>query len=233
MTDSSPLRNPLCVALDVDNKEQALALADSLQEIVGGFKIGPRLIQRYGADLSIEIARRAPLFVDCKFFDITSTMLSAIQAAFDSGASLVTVHALSGPQALSKVSELEKTLNQIRPFRILVVTVLTSWDHTSFTENFKHQKVSDHVLELAKVTQNAGLDSIVCSPHELELLKDKGLYLVTPGIRSASDDSGDQRRTMTASEAITLGANVLVVGRPVIQAKDPVAAAKEILAQIQ
>jgi orotidine-5'-phosphate decarboxylase len=233
MTISVPFRNPLCVALDVDTKEQALKLADMLKDITGGFKLGPRLIHRYGAELSLEIAKRAPLFVDCKFFDISSTMLAAIQAAFDSGASLVTIHALSGPEAMTKVSELEKKLNQIRPFRILVVTILTSWDQSSFTENFKQQKISEHVLALAKAAQQSGLNSLVCSPQELALLAGKGLFLVTPGIRSAKDAADDQKRTMTASDAISQGANIVVVGRPIIQAADPLEAAKEILLQLK
>ena len=227
----SPLKNPLIVALDVDSDIEALRLADDLHELAGGFKLGPRLIHRYGQSLNLKIAERAPLFVDCKFFDIPSTMEAAVQAAFDSGASLVTVHAMAGAEALQKLATLEKKLSVQRPFRILCVTILTSWSEQSLPPVLIQQPIAKHVEQLASLVQNAGLAGVVCSPEELPLLKNKGLYLVTPGIRFDSGDQGDkddQKRTMTPFAAMQAGASALVVGRPIIQAADPKAAALEI-----
>jgi orotidine-5'-phosphate decarboxylase len=218
---SHPMKNPIIAALDVDDLAQALNLADELADIVGGFKVGPRLCLRYGQDLVKEIAARGPVFVDNKHFDIPSTMEAAVRASFEAGASLVTVHALSGREALSKMAALEKELGQIRPFKILAVTILTSWDQNSLPGNLKQQAIPQHVMELADLVLSSGLTGLVCSPQELDLLQNKGLYLVTPGIRFTMDDLGDQKRVMGPYEAMKAGASALVVGRPIIEAKNP------------
>ncbi|MBK9323373.1 MAG: orotidine-5'-phosphate decarboxylase [Bdellovibrionaceae bacterium] len=221
------MKNPIIVALDVDTRDRAIELADGLTDIVGGFKVGPRLCLRYGEDLIREVAARGPVFVDNKHFDIPSTMIASVRASFDAGASLVTVHALSGREALFKMALLEKELNQIRPFRILAVTVLTSWDQSSLPSVMTAQPISQHVVDLARLVQSSGLQGIVCSPHELDLLQNMNLYLVTPGIRFSMDDLGDQKRVMGPEQAIRRGANALVVGRPIIDAKNPVETATE------
>ncbi|MGZ3795718.1 MAG: orotidine-5'-phosphate decarboxylase [Pseudobdellovibrionaceae bacterium] len=218
---SLPMSNPLIVALDVDDPGQALKLADNLADVVGGFKVGPRLCLRYGQEFVKEIAARGPVFVDNKHFDIPSTMEAAVRASFEAGASLVTVHALSGYEALSKMAALEKELNQRRSFKILAVTILTSWDQNSLPVNLKQYPISQHVVELSDLVLSAGMTGLVCSPHELDLLQNKGLYLVTPGIRSNMDALGDQKRVMGPYEAIKAGASALVVGRPIIEAKKP------------
>jgi orotidine-5'-phosphate decarboxylase len=216
-----PMRNPVIAALDVDTREQALKLADQLADVVGGFKVGPRLCLRYGQEITQEIAARAPVFVDNKHFDIPSTMEAAVRASFEAGASLLTVHALSGREALTRMAALEKELSQKRPFKILAVTILTSWDQNSLPPNLKNQPISQHVTELAELVRSSGLSGVVCSPHELDLLQNKGLYLVTPGIRFSMDSLGDQKRVMGPDEAIHAGASALVVGRPIIEAKNP------------
>ncbi|WP_168196468.1 orotidine-5'-phosphate decarboxylase [Bdellovibrio sp. NC01] len=222
-----PMNNPIILALDVDTKEQALQIADQLSDIVGGFKLGPRLCLRYGMEFVKEIAQRGPIFLDNKHFDIPSTMEAAVRASFDAGASLVTVHALSGSEALKKMAEVEKELNQIRPFKILAVTILTSWDQNSLPSNLKPQPIAQHVSDLATLVQESGLSSIVCSPHELDLLQNRGLYLVTPGIRNNMHASGDQKRIMGPKEALNLGASALVIGRPILEAKNIKEAATE------
>lgn len=229
----SPFKNPLCIALDVDTDTQAMELFDQLKGLAGGFKLGPRLIHRYGRSLVQKMALESPIFVDCKFFDIPSTMAAAVQATFDSGASLCTVHALAGAEALRGLAHLEKELNQKRPFRILAVTVLTSWNENSFPSNFKHQGVSQHVKELAELVRDAGLQSVVCSSEEIDLLKDFGLYLLTPGIRLPTDSKGDQKRVMGPREAMEKGSSALVVGRPIIEHAQPQEAAKMFLSLIQ
>lgn len=218
---SHPMRNPIIAALDVDSRERALHLADELADVVGGFKVGPRLCLRYGQDLIKDIAARGPVFVDNKHFDIPSTMEAAVRASFEAGATLVTVHALAGREALMKMAALERELSQQRPFKILAVTILTSWDEKSLPENLKQQAISQHVLELADLVLSSGMTGLVCSPHELDLLQNKGLYLVTPGIRFNMDSLGDQKRVMGPFEALKSGASALVVGRPIIEAKNP------------
>lgn len=221
------MRNPIILALDVDTRDQALKIADDLSDLVGGFKLGPRLCLRYGMEFVKEIGHRGPLFLDNKHFDIPSTMEAAVRASFDAGASLVTVHALSGQEALKKMAELENELSQERPFRILAVTILTSWEQNSLPSVLKAQPISAHVRELTDLVQESGLTSVVCSPHELDLLQNRGLYLVTPGIRTSMQAAGDQKRIMGPKEALQHGASALVVGRPILEAKNMKQAATE------
>lgn len=229
---SAPLKNPLCVALDVDTEVEALSLIDQLQDVVGGFKIGPRLLLKYGESFAQKVAQMAPLFIDCKFFDIPSTMEASVKASFDMGASLVTVHALSGKEALSRLAKLEIELSRQRPFRILAVTVLTSWDQKSVPQNLKSQPISDHVRDLSNECESAGIQSLVCSAEEISILKKEGRYLLTPGIRFSLDDHGDQKRVMAPHEAIKAGSSALVVGRPIIQSKSPRETAMDYLTAI-
>jgi orotidine-5'-phosphate decarboxylase len=224
---ASPLRNPLCVALDVDSEELALELAQKLAPIVGGFKIGPRLVYKGGQALVQKISKLAPVFIDCKFFDIPSTMEASVRASFEAGASLVTIHALAGEEALSRLAKLEKELSEQRPFRILCVTILTSWSESSLPSNLRAQPIREHVRELAELAKRSGLQSVVCSAEEMEILKDLKLFMVTPGIRFSHEEKGDQQRISGPQEAIQKGSSVLVVGRPIIEASNP----KEMAAQ--
>ncbi|WP_413560176.1 orotidine-5'-phosphate decarboxylase [Bdellovibrio sp. HCB209] len=222
-----PMKNPIILALDVDTRDQALKIADEIGDIVGGIKLGPRLCLRYGLEFVQEMAQRAPIFMDNKHFDIPSTMEAAVRASFDAGASLVTVHALSGAEALKRMAAVEAELSKQRPFKVLAVTILTSWDQNSLPPVMNPQPIAQHVTELASLVQNSGLTGLVCSPHELDLLQNKGLYLVTPGIRFSMNDSGDQKRIMGPKEALEKGASALVVGRPILEAKDIKEAAKQ------
>jgi orotidine-5'-phosphate decarboxylase len=223
---AAPLLNPLCVALDVDDKTQALKLAEDLGDIVGGFKIGPRLILRYGPSIIQTVAQFAPVFLDMKYFDIPSTMVSAARASFDAGAKLITVHAQAGGPALHELTKLEEEYNKTGKVKILCVTILTSFDSSSLPTILKSQPIEQHVIELVKLVQMSGLTGIVCSPHELEALQEfDDMYFITPGIRGTdiqvTEAAQDQKRVMSAKEAIQLGANGIVVGRPIIEAKNP------------
>ncbi len=221
------LKNPIILALDVDDQKTAFDHLKKLGHLIGAVKLGPRLVYRYGSEFVNICAKICPVFVDNKYFDIPSTMVAAVQASFDSGATLVTVHALSGSEALKQLADLEKKLNQIRPFKILAVTILTSWDEKSFPPSFNTLPVQDHVVGLANLVVDSGLSGIVCSGHELNLLKDKNLYKVVPGIRFASGtDSNtgsnhDQKRVMSPKEALTSGAQALVIGRALLESKNP------------
>ena len=171
--------------------------------------------------------------MDNKHFDIPSTMEAAVRASFAAGASVVTVHALSGGEALQAMAKLEIELNMQRPFRILAVTILTSWDETSVPSVMRRQPIEKHVDELAELVSASGLRSLVCSPHEVKALAPRGLYLLTPGIRFADDAAGDQKRVAGPAEALKAGSAALVVGRPIIAAADPLAALTKFVTAIR
>ena len=225
------IKKPLFVALDVNTPEEAFKMASSLEGHIGGFKVGPRLVLPFGKNLVTELSRIAPVFIDCKFYDIPSTMEHSVRAAFSMGASFVTVHASSGKKALQLMAKLEAELRQTRPFSILAVTVLTSFSAEEMPAIGWTGKVEDHVLSLATLARDCGLSGIVCSPHELQLLKRKlpELTYVVPGIRWEDDSLDDQSRTMTPLQAIEAGASALVVGRPILRAADPALAAERIV----
>ncbi|MCB9025172.1 MAG: orotidine-5'-phosphate decarboxylase [Bdellovibrionaceae bacterium] len=221
------MKIPIFVALDVDNENQALELARQVSSNVGGFKVGPRLLMRYGSSLVKKLSELGDVFVDNKYHDIPSTVQSAVKASFESGASFVTVHASNGYECLTQLAELEEKLNQERPFKILVVTVLTSFDENNKPINWQDLPLENQVLSLAGEAFRAGLTGIVCSGYEVKKLKElypKGFF-VTPGIRLASDAKDDQKRILTPEVAIRNGATALVVGRPIILAQDPKVAA--------
>jgi orotidine-5'-phosphate decarboxylase len=225
----NPLRNPLIIALDVDSEFEALRLAEDLAPWAGAFKVGPRLCYRYGQGLVQKISAMAPVFVDNKYFDISSTMEAAVRASFDAGASLVTIHALSGFQALSEMAKLESELRKSRPFVILNVTILTSWTEGSLPPVFKIQPISKHVKDLSQLVKMSGLTGLVCSARELPEVDTQGLFVVTPGIRFDGDAAYDQERVMTPAQALAAGARGLVVGRPILEAASPSTKAKQFL----
>lgn len=227
------LKNPLILALDVDSKDEAMKTLDQVGDLVGAVKLGPRLVYRYGAEFVTKIAEISPVFIDNKYFDISSTMLAAVRASFDAGATLVTVHALAGPAALKELSKLEFELNQIRPFKILAVTILTSLDQSSMPASFNSWPIERHVKSLAQEVYDSGLRGLVCSGHELEYLNYPDLFKVTPGIRPATDQaaplSEEQKRVMSPGQALKAGASALVIGRPILKAPNAREKVTEIL----
>jgi orotidine-5'-phosphate decarboxylase len=220
---------PLFVALDVDTDKEALRIADLTASFVGGFKIGPRLALRYGAPFLKEMASRAALFVDNKYFDIPSTMEAAVRASFEVGASLVTIHAQSGTEAMARLAVVEKELSAQRPFKILAVTVLTSFHKETLPRILKPLSIPDMVKDLAEQALESGLSGLVCSPEEIAILRKAfpSAYLLIPGIRLTGEEHGDQKRVADPCFAIQSGASALVVGRPIVQAANPAQAAKE------
>ena len=214
---------------------------------------------RYGEEIVKSCASLAPVFIDLKFLDIPSTMETSVRASFASGASLVTVHAWSGSEALKRLAKLEKELNTQRPFKILVVTILTSFnEHTgavasqsaaeaeatvpltsqtssmvssSMAPTMKNLPLSEQVITLADFASDCGLKSFVCSAQESALIrqKHKDSFIVTPAIRFADENPSDQKRIQDPQQAMQNGASAIVVGRPIIQAPDPLAQAQKYL----
>jgi orotidine-5'-phosphate decarboxylase len=225
----------LIVALDVDTVEQAVSLADTLRGLVGGYKIGSRLFTSHGPGFVEQlVANGDRVFLDLKFHDIPHTVAGAVAAATRLGVWMVNVHA-GGGQAMmqaARAAASETASGLSRPAPLLIaVTVLTSFDEAGLAGVGVASALPDQVKRLALLAQSAGLDGVVASPHEIGLIRDacgNGFTVVTPGIRGATDDRGDQRRTLSAPDALTAGASYLVVGRPIIAAADPRQAAERI-----
>jgi orotidine-5'-phosphate decarboxylase len=226
----------LLVALDVDSAAEARAMADRLRGVVGGFKIGSRLFTSNGPGLVEELASRGDrVFLDLKFHDIPNTVAGAVAAATRLGVWMVNVHA-SGGRAMMRAARAaadEEAARLSRPAPLLIaVTMLTSLDQEAVKE-IGVASLSDQVERLAALTQASGLDGVVASPQEIALIRRRcgaSFAVVTPGIRGVDDVKGDQSRTLTAAGALAAGASYLVVGRPIIAAADPRAAAERIAA---
>lgn len=222
------LNPPYFLALDVDDVQQARRLVDKVAPHIGGIKLGPRLCFRYGAELIGEFAKTKPVFVDCKFFDIPNTMESSVRTAFAAGASFTTVHAQAGAEALKRLAQVEKELNQERPFKILAVTILTSFTQAGLPPNSQAMAMGEQVSQLATLALKSGLSGLVCSPEEVQMLRqqDKDAFLVVPGIRLEKVQGDDQARVSGPAQALRQGASALVIGRPILEAPDPAAAAE-------
>ena len=225
----------LIVALDVDTLDEARSLATSLRGWVGGFKIGSRLFTRHGPAFVEELVGRGDrVFLDLKFHDIPNTVAGAVAAATRLGVWMVNVHAAGGAdmmRAARAAADEESATSGIQPPLLIAVTVLTSMDEQTLTGIGVAGSVEEQVERLALLAQESTLDGVVASPQEITRLRaccDPRFTIVTPGIRGAGDARGDQHRTATAAGALSAGANFIVVGRPIIAAPDPRAAAERI-----
>ena len=232
----------LLVALDVDSGARALQLADQLNGLVGGVKIGSRLFTLEGPGLVKRIAESGMrVFLDLKFHDIPNTVAQAVEAATLTGAWMINVHASGGvPMMQAAAKAAVDTARMARKPKPLVigVTVLTSMDEPTLHDVGVSRPLMEQVVELAKLAQRAGLDGVVASPLETREIRDTcghDFAVVTPGIRGAAagSDKNDQSRTMGPGDAIKAGSTYLVVGRPIIAAPDPRAAAEAIGTEVR
>ena len=232
----------LLVALDVESGARALELAATLDGVVGGVKIGSRLFTLEGPGLVRRLADQGTrVFLDLKFHDIPNTVAQAVEAAVSTGAWMVNVHASGGvpmmQAAARAAADAAVRLNRQKPV-VIGVTVLTSMDEDTLRAGGVGRAVEEHVLALARMAQQAGLDGVVASPRETAVIRaacGPAFAIVTPGIRGASagNEKNDQARTMGPAEAVRAGANYLVVGRPIIGAADPRSAAQRIVDEIR
>jgi len=227
----------LLVALDVDTAAEARALADRLRGTVGGFKIGSRLFTSLGPAIVEELSASGRVFLDLKFHDIPNTVAGAVAAATRLGAWMINVHASGGTEMMRAARRAadEEAVRSSRPRPLVIaVTMLTSLNDASLREVGFGSGMTEQVGRLASLAQAAGLDGVVASPQEIALIRERcgpSFAIVTPGIRGQDDAKGDQQRTSSAPEALAAGATYLVVGRPIIAAADPRAAAERIAAE--
>jgi orotidine-5'-phosphate decarboxylase len=229
----------LLVALDVDSRQRATALADSLRGAVGGFKIGSRLFTAEGPDMVRSLADRGDrIFLDLKFHDIPNTVATAVDAAANLGVWMLNVHAAGGSTMMRAAADAAREAAAKRgtpPPLVIAVTVLTSMNQAALRETGIVIDLMDQVLRLAELTREAGLDGVVASPLETAAIRQRcgpDFLIVTPGIRggAAAAHKQDQQRTLGPAEAIAAGASHIVVGRPIIGEPDPRAAAQAIAA---
>ncbi len=210
----------LFVALDVDSDTEALSLAKECNQEGVGFKVGPRLVNRFGSKIIKDLSAVGPTFVDLKFFDIPNTMLSSVKAVAEAGATYCTVHALAGPEALTELSKFEVEIRNQRHFRVLAVTVLTSFNEQTLPAPMVGKNIMSLVDQLASDAINCRIKGLVCSAMESIKLREKYMsaFLVTPGIRPADASLDDQKRVVTPAQAKQNGASAIVVGRPILSA---------------
>jgi orotidine-5'-phosphate decarboxylase len=227
--------NPILIPLDVATAAEAFAMADKLRGAVGGFKIGKQLFTAAGPEIVRALVDRGDLvFLDLKFHDIPNTVAGAIASASALGVWMVNVHASGGTAMMraAKDAALDTAArNGTKAPHVIGVTVLTSMNQQALRETGIVIDLMDHVLRLAELAKEAGLDGVVASARETPLIRTRfgqDFTIVTPGIRpgGAGAAKDDQERTMGPLEAIQAGASYLVVGRPIIGAADPASAAR-------
>lgn len=226
--------NRLFVALDTIDAADADALAQRLKGVAGGIKLGKEFFTANGpAGVTRVAACGLPLFLDLKFHDIPNTVAGAVKAALPLKPFILNVHASGGAAMMKAAAEAAKAANP-RPL-VIAVTVLTSLDDNDLRAVGQTPPAVDQAVRLARLAQANGLDGVVCSAKEAMAIRGacgKNFALVVPGIRPAWAAAGDQKRFVTPREAVALGADYLVVGRPITEAADPVEAARRVVAEI-
>ena len=230
--------NPLLIALDVSSKKRALELADILRDVAGGFKIGSRLFTAEGPSIvDALVARGDKIFLDLKFHDIPNTVATAVTAASNLGVWMLTVHTQGGIDMMRAAKEASLS-GSVSPL-VVGITVLTSLDDDALQTIGVSRQVADQVTRLASLAQKAEIDGVVASPREVKAIREtcgSDFKIVTPGIRSGLETTllghDDQVRTASAADAVQDGADYIVVGRPIIEAPDPIEAAQRISAEL-
>jgi orotidine-5'-phosphate decarboxylase len=227
MEKTADLKKRIIVALDVKDKKEALALVSKLDQ-AETFKVGLQLYTAEGPQLLKKIKDMGKkIFLDLKLHDIPNTVLEAVKSGMRHGVEMMTLHASGGQEMMALASEAAareaEKQGGMKPL-LLAVTILTSLKEEQLKEIGMAANVIEQVLRLAGLAHKAGMDGVVLSPQEIEVIKKEfgsELLIVTPGIRPAWAASHDQKRIMTPAEAIQKGADYLVIGRPITQAPSP------------
>lgn len=226
-------RTRLIAAMDTPSYDQASHWASELEGRVDAIKLGLEFTYACGLDAVKKLSARQELFLDLKLHDIPNTVASGLKALTPIHPALMTIHALGGPEMISRSRAVleESFREQEKRPRLLAVTVLTSMSEKCLAEVGINATPLEEVVRLGRMAIRAGADGLVCSAHELVALREAlgdGPELVVPGIRPAGSSTDDQKRIMTPSQAAQAGADWIVVGRPITRAEDPAAAAQAI-----
>jgi orotidine-5'-phosphate decarboxylase len=223
------------VALDTPDLGRAKALAKALKGAAGGFKLGLEFFSANGPEgIAAMAVEGLPLFLDLKLHDIPNTVAGAVRALTPFRPAYMTLHASGGAAMLKAAADAAAEAGDARP-RLLGVTVLTSLDQADLLGLGIAGSPAQQVMRLAALSKSSGLDGVVCSPAEVEMVRKtvgKEFTIAVPGIRPAGSAAGDQKRTLTPREAAKAGADILVIGRPITAAPDPAAAARAIAAEL-
>ena len=227
--------NRIYCALDTTNTLDAVDLATALHGVVGGVKLGLEFFCANGADGFKAVAETGmPIFLDLKFHDIPNTVAGAIRAVAPLAPKILTIHTQGGPDMMRRAAETaaeEAAKHGVDKPWVTGVTILTSMDGSDLNAIGVNDPVAQQVARLAALAASSGLDGMVCSPKEITLARNatsSDFKLIVPGIRPAGSAVGDQKRVMTPNDAVSAGADILVIGRPITQAEDPRAAAQAI-----
>lgn len=218
------MTSKIIVALDFEKEAEALALVDQIDPSLCRLKVGKEMFTTLGINFIKQLHQRNfDVFLDLKYHDIPNTVARAVHSAADLGVWMVDLHASGGLRMMEEAKKILEPYGKDAPL-LIAVTVLTSMKDLDLLQIGINASPMEQVLRLAHLTQRAGLDGVVCSPQEVEILRNtcgKEFKLVTPGIRPIGTDFGDQRRVMTPTAAIRAGSDYLVIGRPITQADNP------------
>ncbi|MEQ8746639.1 orotidine-5'-phosphate decarboxylase [Pyruvatibacter sp.] len=232
----STLENPVFCALDTPSPDKAAKLTRDLGAAVGGIKLGLEFFMAAGPEGYGIVAREGrPVFLDLKLHDIPNTVAGAVRSLLPLAPAILNVHAQGGMAMMRAAKAAADDAPDGKRPMMIGVTMMTSLDQSDIKSQGNSLSTTDYVRRLAEQTAQAGLDGVVCSALEIETLRaDLGpdFKLIVPGIRPAGADIGDQKRVMTPAQARALGADVLVIGRPITAAEDPAAAARSIAAEL-
>lgn len=235
-----PAKDKLIIALDIETPAKALDLARQLHSVAGMFKVGSQLFTSSGPQIVRDIiALGSKVFLDLKFHDIPHQVAGAARSAAELGVSLFTIHASGGSEMMRRAVESVDEVAQRGGTRsgILAISVLTSIDAAILSQIGVNSSPEESVLRLVHLAESSGVDGVVASPQEISRIRNAvpspGFLIVTPGIRPATSESEDQKRVATPAAAIAAGASYLVVGRPITGAPDPLAAAHQIIADME
>lgn len=227
--------SPVVVALDYRDKDSALAFVDRIEPRDCRLKVGKEMFTRFGPGFVQALQQRGfEVFLDLKFHDIPNTAAHAVAAAADLGVWMVNVHASGGARMMTAAREALLPFGKDAPL-LIAVTVLTSMEASDLQDLGVTLSPADYALRLAALTQRCGLDGVVCSAQEAVRMKQErgqSFRLVTPGIRPAGSEAGDQRRIMTPRDAKAAGVDYMVIGRPVTQSADPAQTLRDINASL-
>ena len=230
------MTSKIIVALDYEKESDALALVDQIDPNLCRLKVGKEMFTTLGMNFVKQLHQRNfDVFLDLKYHDIPNTVARAVRSAADLGVWMVDLHASGGLRMMEEAKRILEPYGKDAPL-LIAVTVLTSMEDLDLLQIGINASPMEQVLRLAHLTQRAGLDGVVCSPQEVEILRNacgEEFKLVTPGIRPTGADFGDQRRVMTPAAAIRAGSDYLVIGRPITKANNPVEVLRSINASIR